>query len=44
VPQGSWEARVLDDIMPAEDEMIFRKTSSNVFVSSNTGFHIRISV
>jgi nicotinamidase-related amidase len=30
VPYGSWAARVLDEIAPLDDEMIFRKTSSNV--------------
>jgi ureidoacrylate peracid hydrolase len=41
VPPGSWEARVLDEIAPAEDEMIFRKTSSNVFVSTNIDYVLR---
>ncbi len=35
VPPGSWEARVLDEIAPAEDAMVFRKTSSSVFISTN---------
>jgi ureidoacrylate peracid hydrolase len=30
VPCGSWEAQVLDEIAPTDDEMIFRKTSSSV--------------
>jgi len=34
VPRGAWEARVLDEIAPAGDEMVFRKISSNVFVST----------
>jgi ureidoacrylate peracid hydrolase len=41
VPRGSWEAQVLDEIAPAEDEMIFRKTSSNVFVSTNIDYVLR---
>jgi ureidoacrylate peracid hydrolase len=41
VPRGSWEARVLDEIAPAKDEMIFRKTSSNVFVSTNIDYVLR---
>jgi ureidoacrylate peracid hydrolase len=41
VPRGSWEAQVLDEIAPAEDEMIFRKTSSNVFVSTNLDYVLR---
>jgi ureidoacrylate peracid hydrolase len=40
VPCGSWDAQVLDDIAPA-DEMIFRKTSSNVFVSTNIDYVLR---
>ncbi len=35
VPRGSWDARVLDAIAPAGDEMVFPKTSSSVFISTN---------
>lgn len=35
VPKGSWEARVHDAIKPLEDEIIFPKTSSSVFISTN---------
>jgi ureidoacrylate peracid hydrolase len=41
VPRGSWEARVLDEIAPVEDEMIFRKTSSSVFMSTNIDYVLR---
>jgi ureidoacrylate peracid hydrolase len=41
VPRGSWEARVLDEIAPAEDEMVFRKTSSSVFISTNIDYVLR---
>jgi ureidoacrylate peracid hydrolase len=41
VLRGSWDARVLDEIAPAEDEMIFRKTSSSVFVSTNIDYVLR---
>ncbi len=41
VPRGSWDAKVLDDLAPAEDEMIFPKTSSNVFVSTNIDYVLR---
>jgi len=41
VPHGSWDARVLDEIAPAEDEMIFRKTSSSVFISTNIDYVLR---
>jgi hypothetical protein len=32
---------VLDEIAPAEDEMIFRKTSSSVFISTNIDYVLR---
>lgn len=35
VPKGSWDAQVLDPIRPAGDEMVFPKTSSSVFISTN---------
>jgi ureidoacrylate peracid hydrolase len=41
VLRGSWEACVLDEIAPAEDEMIFRKTSSSVFISTNIDYVLR---
>jgi ureidoacrylate peracid hydrolase len=33
--------QVLDEIAPGEDEMTFRKTSSNVFVSTNIDYFLR---
>jgi ureidoacrylate peracid hydrolase len=41
VPRRSWDARVLDEIAPAEDEMIFCKTSSSVFISTNIDYVLR---
>ena len=41
VPRGSWVAQVLDEIAPVDDEMIFRKTSSSVFVSTNIDYVLR---
>src|SRR5690242_12133135 len=41
VPRGSWEARVVDEIAPAADEMVFRKTSSSVFISTNIDYVLR---
>jgi ureidoacrylate peracid hydrolase len=35
VPRGSWDAQVLDEIKPMEDEIVFPKTSSSVFISTN---------
>ena len=35
VPPGSWDGQVLDAIAPADDEIVLRKTSSDVFSSTN---------
>jgi ureidoacrylate peracid hydrolase len=35
VPRGSWDGQVLDAIAPAGDEIVLRKTSSDVFSSTN---------
>lgn len=35
VPRGSADARVLDAIKPQGDEIVFPKTSSSVFISTN---------
>lgn len=35
VPRGSEDARVLDAIKPLDDEIVFPKTSSSVFISTN---------
>ena len=41
VSRGSWGAQIVDEIAPVEDEMIFRKTSSNVFISTNIDYVLR---
>ena len=41
VPKGSWDAQVLEEIAPAKDEIVFPKTSSNVFVSTNIDYVLR---
>jgi ureidoacrylate peracid hydrolase len=41
VPRGSWDAQMLADIAPADDEMIFCKTSSSVFISTNIDYVLR---
>src|SRR5438067_12996195 len=41
VPYGSWDAQVLDESAPADDEMIFRKSSSSVFISTNIDYVLR---
>ncbi len=41
IAKGSREARVLDEIAPAEDELVLAKTSSSVFNSTNLGYVLR---
>ena len=41
VPRGSWDAKVLDAITPAEDEIVLPKTSSSVFISTNIDYVLR---
>ena len=41
VPRGSWDAKVLDEIAPAEDEIVLPKTSSSVFISTNLDYVLR---
>jgi ureidoacrylate peracid hydrolase len=41
VPKGSWDAQVLSEIAPEGDEMVFPKTSSNVFVSTHLDHVLR---
>lgn len=35
VPKGSWGAQVLEEIKPIDDEIVFPKSSSSVFISTN---------
>jgi ureidoacrylate peracid hydrolase len=41
VPRGSSDARMVDDLAPAGDEMVFPKTSSSVFISTNIDYVLR---
>ena len=41
VPLRPRDAQVLDEIAPADDEMIFRKTSSSVFILTNIDYVLR---
>lgn len=41
VPKGSWDAKVIDEIAPTSDEMVFPKTSSSVFISTNIDYVLR---
>ncbi len=41
VAKGTWDAQVCDAIAPDEDEIVLRKNSSNVFVSTNIDYLLR---
>ena len=41
VPKGSPDARVIDELRPGDDEIIFPKTSSSVFISTNIDYVLR---
>src|SRR5438093_8626697 len=41
IPKGSWEAKVVDAVTPAEDELVLPKTSSSVFNSTNIDYLLR---
>jgi ureidoacrylate peracid hydrolase len=41
VPKGSPDARVVKELEPAADEIIFPKTSSSVFISTNIDYVLR---
>jgi ureidoacrylate peracid hydrolase len=41
VAKGSHDARVVDELAPASDEIIFPKTSSSVFISTNIDYVLR---
>ncbi|HEX6103623.1 MAG TPA: isochorismatase family cysteine hydrolase, partial [Alphaproteobacteria bacterium] len=41
IPKGSWDAKVLDVVAPAEDEIVLPKTSSSVFNSTNIDYLLR---
>ncbi len=41
VPKGSWDAKVIDALAPQGDEMVFPKTSSSVFISTNIDYVLR---
>src|ERR1700688_4486647 len=41
VPKGSPDAKMVDELAPAEDELLFPKTSSSVFISTNIDYVLR---
>jgi ureidoacrylate peracid hydrolase len=41
VPKGSPDARMVDELAPTDDEIVFPKTSSSVFISTNIDYVLR---
>lgn len=41
IPKGSWEGKVVDEIAPRDDEIVFPKSSSSVFVSTHIDYVLR---
>lgn len=41
VPKGSWDAQMIDELAPGEDEIHFPKSSSSVFVSTHIDYVLR---
>ncbi len=41
VPRGHWDAKVVEELAPAADEMVIGKTSSSVFISTNIDYILR---
>jgi ureidoacrylate peracid hydrolase len=41
VPKGSQDAKMVEELSPGEDEIVFPKTSSSVFISTNIDYVLR---
>jgi nicotinamidase-related amidase len=41
IAKGSWEAKVVDAVAPADDELVIPKTSSSLFNSTNIDYLLR---
>lgn len=41
VPKGSWDGKVIDELAPTDDEIVFPKSSSSVFVSTHIDYVLR---
>lgn len=41
VPKGSWDAKMIDELTPGDDEIHFPKSSSSVFVSTHIDYVLR---
>lgn len=41
VPKGSWDGKVLVELAPLEDELILKKTTTSVFISTSIDYLLR---
>ncbi len=41
VAKGSWDGKVIDEIAPGDDEIVFPKSSSSVFISTHIDYVLR---
>ncbi len=41
VPKGSWDGKVIDELAPISDEIVFPKSSSSVFISTHIDYVLR---
>lgn len=41
VPKGSWDGKVIDELAPGDDEVVFPKSSSSVFISTHIDYVLR---
>lgn len=41
VARGSWDGKVIDELSPGDDEIVFPKSSSSVFVSTHIDYVLR---
>jgi len=41
VPKGSWDGKMIDELAPGEDEIVFPKSSSSVFMSTHIDYVLR---
>jgi ureidoacrylate peracid hydrolase len=41
VPMGSWDGKVIEELLPDENEIVFPKSSSSVFISTHIDYVLR---
>lgn len=41
VPKGSWDGKVIEEIVPGDDEIVLPKSSSSVFISTHIDYLLR---